>query len=134
MKVHGQCHCAAIAFEADVDPERVTICHCTDCQTLTGTAFRVSVPTRIETFVLLKGTPKIYRKTTADSGNVRLQAFCGNCGTPIYTAAAHDAQTYGLRVGTLAERARLAPRHQKWCRSALPWSMNVADLPRAERE
>jgi hypothetical protein len=134
MKVEGRCHCGAISYEADVDPERVTICHCTDCQALTGTAFRVTVPAPRETFVLRTGTPKLYVKTTADSGNLRIQAFCDNCGTPIYAAAAHNAETYGLRVGALAQRAQLAPRRQIWCRSALPWSMDVEDLPRAQKE
>ena len=135
MKVQGKCHCGAITYEAEVDPQRVTICHCTDCQTLTGTAFRVTVPAARETFVLRTGTPKIYVKKTADSGNLRVQAFCGDCGTPIYAAAAEDRpQTYGLRVGALAQRAQLSPRRQIWCRSALPWSMNVEDVPRAQKE
>ena len=38
MKIDGACHCEAIAFEADVNPESVVICHCTDCQTMSGTA------------------------------------------------------------------------------------------------
>jgi hypothetical protein len=44
MKVTGSCHCGNITIEGEADPEKVTICHCTDCQTGTGSAFRVSVP------------------------------------------------------------------------------------------
>jgi hypothetical protein len=29
MKVDGTCFCGTISIEADVDPEKVTICHCT---------------------------------------------------------------------------------------------------------
>jgi len=135
MKVEGRCHCGAITYEADVDPERVTICHCTDCQTLTGTAFRVSVPAAADAFVLRTGAPKRYIKRTADSGNPRVQGFCGECGTPIYATSLEDRpQWYGLRVGTLAQRAELPPRKQIWCRSALPWSMDVEDLPQAAKE
>ena len=43
MKVTGRCHCGQISFEAEIDPAQVRICHCTDCQTLTGTAFRTNV-------------------------------------------------------------------------------------------
>jgi hypothetical protein len=39
MKIDGHCHCGQITFEAEVDPTALTICHCTDCQTLTGSAF-----------------------------------------------------------------------------------------------
>ena len=50
MQVHGACHCGAIAFEAMVDPLRVTICHCTACQNLTGTAYRVTVAASAQGF------------------------------------------------------------------------------------
>src|SRR5438876_7921589 len=86
MKVTGRCHCGQISFEAEIDPTQVRICHCTDCQTLTGTAFRTTVPSLPGTFVLRSGTPKIYIKT-AESGNKRAHAFCPECGTPIYAAA-----------------------------------------------
>lgn len=135
MKVEGHCHCGAISYEADVDPERVTICHCTDCQNLTGSAFRVTVPAPRESFVMRSGNPKIYIKKTSDSGTPRAHAFCPDCGTPIYATSVEERPaSYGLRVGTLAQRAQLAPRRQVWCRSALPWSMDVEDLPRAQKE
>ena len=40
MKVHGTCHCGQITFEAEVDPDRASICHCTDCQILSGSPYR----------------------------------------------------------------------------------------------
>jgi hypothetical protein len=43
MKIDGHCHCGRITFEAEVDPNTITICHCTDCQMLTGSAFRANV-------------------------------------------------------------------------------------------
>jgi hypothetical protein len=75
MKVEGACHCGLITIEAEVDPERVMICHCTDCQTGTGSAFRVSIPVAGINFKM-NGQPTIYLKTTAESGNPRAQAFC----------------------------------------------------------
>ncbi len=59
MKVDGHCHCGSIVYEAEVDPEQVVICHCTDCQSLSGTAFRTAVPTKPNTFRLLSGAPKL---------------------------------------------------------------------------
>lgn len=134
MKVDGSCHCGAIAFEAEVDPGAVTVCHCTYCQKLTGTVYRTTVPARVETFVLKRGTPKTYLKTTAESGRPRVQAFCGDCGTPIYACAVQDPVTYGIRVGTLAQRAQMKPSRQIWCRSALPWASSLEGLPQREKE
>jgi len=134
MKVTGRCHCGQISFEAEIDPTQVRICHCTDCQTLTGTAFRTTVPSLPGTFVLRGGTPKLYTKT-AESGNKRVHAFCSECGTPLYaTAAGANPHSYGLRVGALDRRAELRPTRQGWCRSALPWSMDLTGVERFERQ
>ena len=122
MKVTGSCHCGAIAFEAEIDPGRVRICHCTDCQKLSGTAFRVTAPCAETDFHLLRGRPNIYIKT-GDSGRRRKQAFCGTCGSPLYATSDEPAgnRTLGLRVGSLDQRKELAPRRQFFFRSVLPW-------------
>ena len=133
MIVHGRCHCGAIAYEADVDPARASICHCIDCQTFSGAAFRASVPARVEDFRLLKGAPKTYVKT-AESGNRRIQAFCGDCGSSLYSADATGAKTYTLRIGVMAERASLPPQRQIWCESALPWTRDLLALPGSEKQ
>lgn len=133
MKVHGGCHCGRITFEGEVDPEAVAICHCTDCQTLTGSAYRANVQTPAANFVMHGGPPKIYVKT-ADSGAKRAHAFCPDCGSPIYSSAISDPPIYSLRIGTLRERADLKPARQIWCKSALPWSSDLGAIARNGRQ
>lgn len=131
MKVDGACHCGRITFEAEIDPGRVRICHCTDCQTLSGSAFRITAPTGEENFRLLTGSPKLYIKT-AESGTPRVQAFCGDCGSAIYaTSPDGDNRSFGIRIGTLKQRAQLTPDRQYWVRSKLAW---LPDLPGEVRE
>jgi hypothetical protein len=36
MKIEGSCHCGKISYEAEINPEYVVICHCTDSQTISG--------------------------------------------------------------------------------------------------
>jgi hypothetical protein len=133
MQVHGSCHCGAIRYEAVVDPGRAGICHCTDCQKLTGSAYRVSIPAQEGSLRVLAGEPAVYVKV-GDSGARRAQAFCGNCGSPLYAYDADEPRVHGLRVGCIEERAMLVPRTQKWCRSALPWTQSLGELPRREEE
>jgi hypothetical protein len=134
MKIDGGCHCGAIAYEAEIDPAQVEICHCTDCQTLSGSAFRTVVPAPEEKFRLLKGAPKIYVKT-AESGAKRAQAFCAECGAQIYaTSVGAGPKTYNLRLGTARQRALLKPQLQYWSRSALPWIGEIAAIPRVEKQ
>ena len=134
MKIEGRCHCGQITYEAEVEPDTVSICHCTDCQTLTGTAFRTNVASLPGSFVLKSGTPKTYVKT-AESGNKRVHAFCPDCGTPIYSAAIKDPPTYSLRVGGIKQRADLyPPKRQIWCNSALPWAMDIRGVEKLSRQ
>jgi hypothetical protein len=132
MKIDGHCHCGRITFEAEVDPDAVTICHCTDCQMLTGSAFRANIRTPAAQFMLRSGTPTTYVKT-AESGNTRRHAFCGDCGTPIYACAVEEPQSYSLRIGTITQRAAFSPRRQIWRRSALAWVDKLAAVPGTEK-
>jgi hypothetical protein len=127
MKIDGSCHCGNITFEAEVDPEKVLICHCTDCQTLSGAAYRTVVPVTRQ-FKLQSGELKIYIKTAAD-GTLREQSFCPDCGTPIYAGpVAGDSGMLGLRVGAIRQRDQLAPQKQLYCDSAQDWVQDLSEV------
>ncbi|HYP89348.1 MAG TPA: GFA family protein [Polyangiaceae bacterium] len=129
MHITGSCHCGAIRYEADIEPNTVSACHCTDCQQLTGGAFRLSVVAEPHSFKLLAAQPRIYLKT-GDSGRVREQAFCEHCGSPIYaTSPGPEPRDYNLRVGSIDQRQQLRPSRQIWCRSRLSWLAEVAKTP-----
>lgn len=134
MKIDGGCHCGSIRYEAEVDPAKVVICHCTDCQTLSGSAFRTVVPTDEGTFRLLSGAPKVYVKT-GESGNKREQTFCPECGTPIYSAPAGvGAKVVGLRVGTIRQRDQLIPSDQYWSRSSQAWLQCLPAMKKTKKQ
>jgi hypothetical protein len=134
MKIDGGCHCGHIKFEAEIDPADVGVCHCTDCQSLSGTAFTTYVFAPSAGFKLLSGTPKIYYKT-GSSGAKRAQAFCPECGSRIYASAAVDKpERYNLRLGTIRQRHELRPQVQIWCRSALGWVMDLGSVKQVPRQ
>ena len=133
MKIDGGCHCGSITYEAQINPDKVSVCHCTDCQTGSGSAYRTNVACEKNSFKLLSGEPKIYVKT-AESGNKRAQGFCADCGTPLFSTTVDDRQVYVLRVGSIRQRSQLRPRSQGWCRSAQPWSMDISALTRYEKQ
>jgi hypothetical protein len=83
---------------------------------------------------MVSGEPPRYVKTTAESGNPRVQAFCPKCGSPIYSTAPGDnPDSYMVRVGTLRQRDQLTPRQQNWFRSARLWITEMASIPRNEK-
>lgn len=63
MKIDGSCHCGQFGYRAEVDPDAVIICRCSDCQTLSGSACRTVVPALEGSFEVgvgnLSSMPKI---------------------------------------------------------------------------
>ena len=128
MNIEGGCHCGKLTFSAEVDPEQVFICHCTDCQTLSGSAYRTVVPAIEGSFKMLTGNPQIYFKTT-ENGSKRQQAFCSDCGTPIYSAPeSMDSSLYIIRAGSIKQRSQLKPKSQIWCRSMQSWVQDLTNV------
>jgi hypothetical protein len=73
MLIGGACHCGSISFTAEIDPSRVMVCHCTDCQVQSGSAFRLIVAAPIGKFSVC-GNTESYVKV-AQSGNRRALVF-----------------------------------------------------------
>lgn len=134
MQVDGSCHCGRITFRAELDPDQVYVCHCADCQAISGSPFRWAVPVAAERFELLTGTPRTYQKSGA-SGVVNHQLFCPDCAAPFYSTSPDKMPAiYRLRLGTVRQRAELQPTAEYWCRSAQIWACNLPDARRVERQ
>ncbi|WP_425038204.1 GFA family protein [Primorskyibacter sp. S187A] len=129
MHVDGACLCGAVSYEAVIDPDRVAICRCADCQVNSGAAFGLVASITDGQFQLLSGVLKEYQKTAA-SGRARQLSFCPECGTRIHARTRQDPSAFfGLRVGTIRLRAELRPNKQVWCSSALPWIADLDEIP-----
>lgn len=127
MHIDGGCHCGAISFSAEIDPSRVMVCHCSDCQVLSGAPFRAVAAAPFETLVV-RGTTKNYIKI-AESGNRRAQVFCPECATPLWATAPENPTSVTIRLGCVRQRAQLEPAVQIWQHSALPWLPLLAEVP-----
>lgn len=134
MKIDGSCVCGHISYEAVVDPDKVGLCNCTDCQKFSGSAFRVGVPAADSAFHLLTGKLKVFIKT-AESGGQREQAFCPECGTHLYSTSVGDGpKLLRLRTATANQRDQLVPRGQGWMRSRQAWLDDLPNLPGVEKQ
>lgn len=132
MKIDGACMCGYLTYEAEINPENVLVCHCTDCQNGAG-AYRTGVLVDVEDFHLRNGTPKVYLKT-AESGEQRALSFCPECGTSLHGANVENPKTYSLRLGTARQRAELTPKIQIWCRSAMDWVFDLDAITKIDKQ
>ena len=127
MKINGACHCGRVSFTALIDPDRVMICHCKDCQIMSGAPFRAVVGAAWETLEV-QGEPRSYVKV-AESGNKRAQVFCPDCGTPLFATAPENPTSAVIRLGCVKQRDQLSPAAQIWTQSAVPWLDQLHEVP-----
>ena len=126
----GGCLCGAIRYEFTAEPETVYICHCTDCQKISASAFGVSVRVKAENFKITKGEPASF-DTLADSGRTKTGLFCATCGTRFGAAAGGPLVV--LRGGSLHDPNWFRPIAHIWTRSAQTWFSFADGLPKFEK-
>ncbi len=129
MHISGQCFCGAIAYESELDENRIGICHCRDCQIFSGSAFRMSSVVPIEAFRFTRGEPKYFDKR-ADSGAIRRLAFCGDCGTHLCSLPVGGDSTspfVSIRLSTAREFPQLKPVSEIYCDSRVAWLEPLSD-------
>lgn len=113
---HGGCLCGEVRYRTTAKPVRVTICHCTFCQRLTGSAYLVEPIFRREDVVFDGVVTKTYDHKSDSSGKRITLHFCGKCATTVYLDLERFPQILGLCGGTFDdpnwfERSAEACRH-----------------------
>ncbi len=128
MKTNGACYCGELKFEAEVDPEKIYICYCSDCQTMSGGTCHVNTFVPEADFNMTQGEPAHFTKS-ADSGNTRDIGFCKTCGTQLYAVNTEGPKVFGVRVPTLEQRNDLPAVKGFFLRSQPAWVADAASLP-----
>jgi hypothetical protein len=96
----GGCLCGAIRYAVTADPVRVTICHCTFCQKITGSAYLVEPVFRREDVSFSASIPKAYVHRSDSSRKKVTVNFCGTCATKIYLDLERFPGVWGLFGGS----------------------------------
>lgn len=123
----GGCQCGALRYQVTGAPLTLYLCHCTECQKQSASAFGMSLWVRRADFALTAGTPRFWERR-ADSGRRLLCAFCDTCGSRVYHAASHDSEVLSLKAGSLDDTSGLRPVGHIWTRSRQPW-VDTGDVP-----
>jgi hypothetical protein len=126
LPLTGGCQCGQLRYEVNAEPLSVYVCHCTECQRQSGSAFGMSVLLPRAAFRFVKGHAQRYSRT-ADSGRVIDGDFCETCGVrPVHYPRANEAVAI-LKPGTLDDTGWLHPVGHIWTRSAQKWVSIPAD-------
>jgi hypothetical protein len=129
----GRCLCGSVEYRADTEPVVQAVCHCTDCQRQTGTAFSVVVGVPRATLTVEGDTLSSFTTTGEEHGTSTERQFCSACGSPIVSLVEALPDLAFLKAGTLDDISWFEPAVEVWSRSAQPWSPHFENAARVER-
>lgn len=116
----GGCACGAIRYQLLGDPLELHVCHCSDCQRVSGSAFVLSMVTARDSVELLSGDPTVCEFETPE-GIHRKELRCPDCGSRLWSEPNGLPSLVTLRPGTLDDHDWLHPIAHIWTKSAQPW-------------
>ncbi len=131
-KITGGCYCGAIRYESDEPPVSAGICHCRECQRITGSAFLTVAGFSLTGFRYTKGNPKLNR-----SSSILERCFCPDCGSSLHARYlvtlsedfASNPDSVWVSAGTLDNPEVVEMEYHYGVESQLPWVHFDDDLP-----
>jgi hypothetical protein len=118
-QIAGGCLCGKVRYSASGDPVFVGVCHCTDCQKFTGSAFAVVVGLP-KSALTIQGPLSTFDKT-GDTGKATHRSFCSQCGSSVTDSADVMPDVVMIEAGTLDDSSWVKPGMQIFCDSAQSW-------------
>jgi len=115
----GSCMCGAVRYAAEAEPIFTGVCHCTNCQKHTGSAFSCTVAVPKPT-LSITGQTREFRHE-GDSGKEVITTFCPVCATRLTSEATVMPGVVMIEVGTLDDRSVFDGTFHIYCASAQPW-------------
>ncbi|CAF0766241.1 unnamed protein product [Didymodactylos carnosus] len=122
----GSCLCeqisVAVTKEALGAADKTAVCRCKNCRQSGGSLASI-VLIAPESSVKITGQPKIYQDTNTNSGKPVQRAFCGNCGSPIYTASHTMPGMLMIKLGLFDEIPK--PAMELFCKARPTWDKAI---------
>lgn len=130
--LEGGCACGSVRYRLTDSPMFVHCCHCSCCQTETGSAFVLNALIENDRVETLKGAPEPVL-TPSESGKGQQVWRCPDCKVALWSnyGGAVDALRF-VRIGTLDTPGAVPPDVHIYTRSKLPWVQLPADTPAFE--
>lgn len=117
----GGCRCGKIRIRVTAPPLLAAACHCTGCQSMSASAFSMSIAVPDEGFAVTAGEPVIGGLHGASR-----HYFCGWCMSWMFTRPEGVDGVVNLRPTTLDRHDWFVPFAEFWTSEKLPWVTTAA--------
>jgi hypothetical protein len=124
----GACYCHAVTYKVADAFEYAFICHCSDCQRTTGSAFKPFAGIAAHRLSLTSGQEEVERF----GGEANHNAFCRKCGSLLYSVV-REGKYVHVTLGTLLAPPAITPSAHIFVRSKAPWHVIGDALPQFEQ-
>ena len=128
----GHCQCKRVCYEFDGSPLTCYACHCTDCQSSTGSAFTLSMIVNQSDVSVIKGDVAVASFT--HNGAEIERHCCANCGSALWFAGKEYPGILALKPGAFDDASWFAPIAHLWVRSKQPWLVLDSSIRQYEKQ
>jgi len=119
LPLTGGCQCGAVRYSIKSAPVAFYVCHCTECQHQSASAFGESLQVNADDLEVTGETSLVSRQTA--TGRTMEGRFCPKCGSRIFHRIAGGSPFANVRAGTLDDTSWLVPAAHIWASSKQPW-------------
>ena len=116
----GGCICGAVRYQIIAEPIALFACHCSDCQTVTGSGYVLALRIPYGGVTVIQGEVKCYERTEADERR-RMIHRCPHCLTVLWSERPDSKAYVTIYGGTLDDSPQLRPVAHIWTREAQAW-------------
>ncbi len=124
---NGSCLCGGITFTISGALAPIQVCHCAQCRKAQGGPFAAITPVTASAFQL-EDAQSLLRTYASSPGKER--AFCGRCGSPLFSRRSALPGVLRVRAGLIEEPVRAGVGWHAYTGSASSWWPITDDLPR----
>jgi hypothetical protein len=116
----GGCRCGRVRLRVTKPPLLALACHCTGCQTMSASAFSLSLSIPAEGFAVTEGEPVLGGKSRD------MHHFCPHCMSWMFTRPIGMDWFVNVRPSMLDDHGWFVPFIETWTGEKLPWAHTPA--------
>ena len=130
--ITGRCLCGGVTYSVDAEPVWQGVCHCSNCQRQTASAFSPIVGVPSETLTTTGDTLASFETASEGYESKTVRRFCSACGSPIFSTIESMPGLAFLKAGTIDDLSWFEPSAEIWTGSAQPWAPHFEGAARFE--
>lgn len=124
-QIQCSCRCGAIQFEAEIIPDKIYNCHCSQCRKSHGATFATQTFAKGDTLKFHQGEDLIseYKEQRG------IRAFCSRCGSRLMNYAEDKRLYLSIAIASINSGLNQGPVAHAYVSAKAQWHQPSTDIP-----